>query len=137
MGLVIQFQRRAIESLNDEPEAVPPPANLDADQIYTADGKQLHIAGISEGIGTCSDIKKMDVLVLSELPPVRVRSHGELACAYTVLLRPLDEQEVQGDILAKQGVARMCVELLEPQEAQSEGIIFDRTDKSVPYTNIP
>src|SRR5258708_21269453 len=111
MGLVFQVQRRAIEDLRHEAEATPITNIENEDYISTSTGQQLYIAGISPGIGTCSDIHGVDVLVLAEVPPIERRELGRLACAYTVLVRNLAEQKAKEDSVAQIDRARPCVEL--------------------------
>ncbi len=137
MGLVFQVQRRAIEDLRHEAEATPITNIENEGYISTLTGQQLYIAGISPGIGTCSDVHGVDVLVLSEEQPIERRNIGNLACAYTVLVRNLTEQEATGDALAKLGVARRCVELLRPLGQDEDGsAVFDRTGKTSIYTKL-
>ena len=136
MGLYVQFQRRAIESLRDHPEAIPTPPIADASKIHSSQGNKLYIAGVSNGIGTCSDVLDMDVLVLTDKP---VRQHikpEQLACAYTVLLRDLTEKEIVADDLARLGVARRCVELLSPTPQDAGLVVFEPTDRSSIYTAV-
>lgn len=138
MGLYIQFQRRAIESHAGEPEAVRPPDAIDLEQLQSTTGNQLHYAGVSNGIGTCSDILGLDVLVLTQETPTAERPTGELACAYTVLVRELTTEESASDRLARFGIARLCIELLQPRlDLRGNGItVFEPTGKNTPYTAV-
>ncbi len=137
MGLVIQFQRRAIESHVREPEAVIPPNLTGATRIGGPDGTSFYYAGVSQGIGTCSDIHDMDVLVLSNNPTAQSREVGGLSCAYTVLVRRLTPEESAADHLAKIGISRLCAELLRPIPVQDDGlVVFEPTGKNTFYTNV-
>jgi len=137
MGLYIQFQRRAIESLRLEAEAVVPPPIGNDTLLADDSGNQLYVAGVSEGIGTCSDVLGMDVLVLSELPTGIPCDLGRHACAYTVLVRRLTAEEASADSLARQDIARKCIELLWPQPDKVDGAIsFGRTGKKTNYTAV-
>lgn len=137
MGLVFQLQRRAIEDLRNEVGAAPITCGDIGGYIQTSTGERLYIAGISPGIGTCSDVHGMDVLVLSESPIAEQRNIGELACAYAVLVRDLTGQEATTDSLARSGVARRCVELLQPVGVSENGAaVFDRTGNISIYTKL-
>ena len=138
MGLYIQFQRRAIESHSNKPEAVRPPDALNLEQIQDTEGGQLYYAGVSNGIGTCSDILGLDVLVLTKEVRTIERPTGEIACAYTVLVRELTPEESINDRLARFGIARLCIELLQPRpELQDGGItVFEPTGKNTLYTAV-
>jgi hypothetical protein len=137
MGVLIQFQRRAIESLVGEPEAIAPPLIAELDQIAKPCGSPLFVAGVSGGVGTCSGIKNMDVLVLSELETRQKVEVGQLACAFAVLVRLLTPQEAADDTGGQPGVGRQCVELLKPTELSGDRIaIFERTGKIAPYTSM-
>lgn len=136
MGLYIQFQRRAIESLREHPEAVPVPPIRDINSLHRLEGSRLYVAGVSEGVGTCSDVTDMNVLVLTDKPTVRKINPAKLACAYTVLLRDLTEREAVADDLANLGVARKCVELLSPTPQETGIVVFEQTDRSTIYTAV-
>ncbi len=138
MGLYIQFQRRAIESFAGEPEVTGPPDIIDLERIRNIDGNSLYYAGVSEGLGTCSDILGMNVLVLKSKPTGASREVGELACAYAVLLREPTPTESASDHLARVGISRLCVELLNPiLDHQNEGVaIFEPTGKNILYTAV-
>lgn len=137
MGLYIQFQRAAIETFVEEPEAVAPPSIRDLSSIFDSNGNQLYYGGISDGVGTCADIKGMDVLGLTDSPTTdrRYDKAAKFACSYTILVRSLTLEERAEDSLAQEGVARSCVELLNPLPIQDESrIIFERTGKVAIYT---
>ncbi|MFA5021751.1 MAG: hypothetical protein WC508_01580 [Patescibacteria group bacterium] len=99
MGLVIQFQRRAIEALLPHVIEKPIPSNLalGAVNFSIKGGSRLFALGVSPGYGTCASIHDMNVLVLGEqrpkstpwLPAQQPICH----CAYAVLLRDLTKGE--------------------------------------------
>jgi len=137
MGLVFQLQRRAIEDLRHEDEAIPVTDLESLRTISTSNGERLYVVGISPGIGTCSDVLDMDVLVLADAPVIEQRKVGRLACAYAVLVRDLTDQERLTDSFSKQGVARKCVELLKLLNTDDDGTtVFDRTGKVSIYTKL-
>lgn len=137
MGLTIQFQRRAIESHAREPEAISPPDITNITQIEAPDGTKFYYAGVSRGIGTCSDIHDMDVLVLTSNLIEPSRKVGNLSCAYTVLVRTLTPEEAYADDLARSGISRLCAELLEPVQVQDDSrVVFEPTGKNTFYTNV-
>ncbi len=128
MGLVIQFQRRAIEKLraqNREKSPLRLMSKFGSDIRFTVDGKPARCLGISEGIGTCSDIGGMDVAVFGvcgDTAPVRLNGHAPkaLEAEYFVFLH-------NGTKLDKHGAPRATVELLECRPAEKSGqlIVFD------------
>jgi hypothetical protein len=99
MGLVIQFQRRAIETLRPHVREAPIPSDLalGAAQFTRNDGFPLFALGVSNGYGTCAGIHGMDVLVLGadrpESTPWLPLSQPASQCAYAVLLRDLTTGE--------------------------------------------
>lgn len=137
MGQIRQNQRRAIESFAGEPEAVRPPCITSSTQLGGPNGNNFYYAGISRGVGTCSDIHGMDVLVLSNNPPASSREIGELSCAYTVLVRTLTPEESAADQLAIDGYSRECIQLLVPVGGQDDGrVVFEPTGKNTFYTKL-
>ena len=135
MGSIRQFQRRAIESLRShmvEPrhpiESVYSLRPVISANFLMLDNKQpLKVLGISDGVGTCSDIHGMNVLVLSADQRSRLQREISLAeienCAYAVFLRPATQKEAK-----KEGFnpvySFFCVELLRI------------TDIAIGYTNM-
>lgn len=89
MGLVLQTQRRGIEELHKHAEPLP---HLDiTTPLVLPDGTPLHILGVSNGVGSCSDIHDMDVLVVGtrprvDGPPRFPYGSSATTCSYMVLL---------------------------------------------------
>lgn len=99
MGLVIQFQRRAIESLRRHVEKAPIPSDLALGmaRFIREDGSPFFALGVSQGYGTCAAIHGMNVLVLGKTRPKStpwLPSEQPInQCAYAVLLRDLTKGE--------------------------------------------
>ena len=138
MGIVLQAQRRAIEALRED--AKPLPQNIESTEIFSGDGERLYIAGVSHGIGTCSDLFDMDVLVLCGLPPrdgkPRIPNGASIgASQYAVLLRSPTERELKKSREYLAATCLLTVELLEPIEASKEKIVFRLTGRSRCYAH--
>ena len=138
-----QFQRRAIEALAAEPEALPPPEGIGDNLIWTPEGTQLVPLGISRGVGTCSGVHGVDVLVVAQAPrsetngPTKAEAMAaKLAtseCAYTVEVRGAKPHEREQYLPV---VAVRAVELLRPASETEDGFIFERTGKVSSYVNL-
>lgn len=93
MGNVHTPQRRALESL--KPEEVRPLVISIKDRYYF-NGNEIFLLGISEGIGTCSDLHGINIAVFGqkELSSPRFpRGKTEVNCSWVALLRkPTDEE---------------------------------------------
>ena len=130
MGSIRQFQRRAIERLwlhitkpRHPIESIYSLRSVlsdnliisESDNLITKDARPLAILGISDGVGTCSDIHGMNVLVLSDhllsqsnhkvtLPQIK-------DCTYAVLFHQASKEEAEREGFHRDaGIA--CVELL-------------------------
>ena len=86
MGLVIQFQRRAIEKVFAITHVT-----ITKENEFRLNGHRLNLLGISTGVGTCSDIWGVDIAVFEQnsqtepLHPLVFPIH----CQGLVLLRNL------------------------------------------------
>ncbi|OGY63106.1 MAG: hypothetical protein A2745_01665 [Candidatus Harrisonbacteria bacterium RIFCSPHIGHO2_01_FULL_44_13] len=147
MAFLIQFQRRAIESLKSHLFR-PRHAIEDIHHLrsvisgnFTCDGVSLDILGVSKGVGTCSDIHGMDVLVLGWSKSHRCRAANEISlekikrCAYAVLLRQATEEEAKSQHFAPD-VAVLCVELLRITDIASDYTNFQSTGLYACYAAI-
>ncbi|MBI4127593.1 MAG: hypothetical protein HY459_00830 [Parcubacteria group bacterium] len=138
MSFILQMQRRAIESLRDHAHEFP---RIDPRaELILNDGTPLEILGISQGVGTCSEIHGMNVLVVGTEPLHAARaaamSRTLLDCAYTVLLRGPTVQEVEEERnrhLWGDGHAFACVELLRSITRKNHRIILTRTGRKRLY----
>ncbi len=134
MGFIVQMQRYAIETLAGEtPHLNLPIVGL---RLYLDDGGLLHILGVSRGVGTCSLIHGINVLVVSE-----VSGNGyqldcvPLSVAYVVLLRQPTGEEIQRHAY----LDREClqtIELLELVEGTGDKIILRKTGRAASYVHI-
>lgn len=137
MSFIIQMQRRAIESLRPEKK----PANFllldDCRRVVLMDGTSLFPLGISEGIGTCSDIKDINVLVVAKTKPDGFHFDWQLLyqrpVEYAVLVRVATDDECWMAGKNPQHVGHLAVELLRPVQTEDRTLIFQRTDKLAVY----
>lgn len=101
MGFILQNQRRAIEELKIHAENLCwPDIFNDIENEFLIEEfnfvldcgclmADIYLRGISEGIGTCSDIKNMDVAVFGYNPSKEPIIKKQLKkCEYAVLLWP-------------------------------------------------
>ena len=96
MSSIRQYQRRAAESVITRINMTVKhgPKIL----LNKRSGKKLHLLGISEGTGTCSDLHGINIAVFSEHPfdPKRHRLITESKpCHGAVLLRDPTEKEIR------------------------------------------
>ena len=91
-------QRRAFEQLRPPEDNI---IHLGEGRQYFLHGKEIFLAGVSEGKGTCADVKDVHiaVFVLDEPSPEEVRSYAFLrsrqpqVCNFSVLRRqPTDDE---------------------------------------------
>ncbi len=101
MSRLIQYQRRAIEKvvdLSDEGKFV-----LVANQEYILSNSVIFLAGVSEGVGTCSDLHNVNVAVFTKNPKDKGRvkfldPDYQIICEGAVLLRDRRKGESSPDI---------------------------------------
>jgi len=139
MGLVLQAQRRAIESLRKC--AKPLPKGIGTSELFLDDERRLYIAGVSQGTGTCSDVHGMDVLVLDFVPPTHNRPYipngsSVATSQYAVLLRSPTKEELREQRKSLPSASLLAIELLEPIEGGGGRIIFRATGKSECYVRL-
>lgn len=142
MALILQFQRRAIESLKRHIESrssIESEYSLQAilsDNLVIGDVRPLTILGISKGVGTCSDVSGMDVLVLSDNPQSRSANKITLSqiknCAYAVLACKSGIHDVK-DKDFNLAVNTVCVELLRLTDVSDRYTKFIRTGRRACY----
>ena len=70
MGFILQQQRRAIEAVFS-----PIALTLFPDCSFIFEGTLLNLLGVSEGVGTCADIKDINVAVFSTEFPFNPEFH--------------------------------------------------------------
>ena len=124
MGLVLQTQRRAIEELKKEVKTSWPESFFEKNVncFLDQDRKRIFCLGVSEGIGTCSDIHGMNVAVFIEnfTDEKKLDKQKVKKCAYAVLLS--NPVEINGYYLR-------FLDLLEPTfiDEDSSILFFRRT----------
>ncbi|MGB0757747.1 MAG: hypothetical protein ACPGO5_04810 [Patescibacteria group bacterium] len=134
MASVKQFQRRAIERLL--PYADPLPVSCNTKRFCLCSGGRLYKLGASQGVGTCSDVLDVDVLVVGRRQVcgsgayVRSRSFAAI-----VLIRPATRKERK---LARAGVDQtiMTVELLIVKRQTKSTVYFSRSGKRSYYVKL-
>lgn len=123
MAFLTQFQRRAIESL--KPHASSSLSDILSSSFWLNGKQSLIILGISEGIGSCSDIHGMNVLVLSANflnEPLRIPTAQQIrSCAYAVIIREAREDESVNHNFDPSAEVN-CVELLK--------VLYSETSKT-------
>lgn len=134
MGLILQRQRRAIESLRGKIKRDLGGAQVDQ-ELCLENGQRVHLLGVSGGFGTCSDIHGLDVMVVGFSPPPNGKPYIDPwvsidRCRYTVLVREPTTLEESG--LPHRGPV-LAVELLEPVTKDDQKIVFTRTGQSECY----
>ena len=142
MGFCLTPQRRAIEVLRFK--ARVPPSGMEKQPLTLTDGRSIFLWGVSEGVGSCSDIKGMHVLVVGLTPPGMNPAewsrwhHPTQQYAYIVLRRaPTNaEQEVcYRSNPWKPAIA--CVELLRYVGTDESGRLrFECTGEVETYINL-
>ncbi len=141
---IIQPQRGAIEELcrGRDSKAASLPAQIELAQLVLDDSTPLHVLGISEGNGSHSDVRGMDVLVVGDSPlstDGREVRRTTPQCAFAVLLRLPTEQELaQWEGSPDSRGCLRCVELLRFRvfRLNEARVVFARTGKHVLYPNI-
>ena len=91
MGLVLQRQRRAVESAFSNMHFV-----IHKETKFYLYSKRVSLLGISVGVGTCSDLHGIYIAVLGEFSP---KNHSEdikfpIHCSGLTLLRELTPEEL-------------------------------------------
>ena len=125
MSRIQTFQRRALEKV----AAV----KIEADIIvgdskrYFLGGKELFLAGISKGVGTCADLPGVDIAVLSE---VRISQNCfPVKCSGLALLRyPTPEEWSNPDL------PRMVVEGIEVERITGRSVYLEKNGKKELYS---
>lgn len=108
MASIRQYQRRAIEQLVFEDYL---PDGIETQNIFLEGGNPLFILGVSRGRGTCSDMRGVDVLVLSERSSYEHRVDGVVQCCRcSVLLRRATQDEYAQQGICSASQLLMCIE---------------------------
>lgn len=134
MGLILQRQRRAIESLHKFAREWIEIGNtklLASRRLWVLESEGFLVPlGVSRGEGTCSDIFGMNVLVLSQTQYNKIETL--IFCDYAVLLdTPTEADRIAAGI--GEGTALACVELLQPLVTVDHLIYFTRTGRRAAY----
>ena len=141
MASIRQYQRRAIEELFPFRDGKSFKIFPNKDRFFLIDGTPLYFVGLSEGIGTCSDIHGMGVAVFSFNPPppllyfnLQNLFHFYTGnCEYGVLLSDASEEECRiagRDLkLSDHG----CVRLLKLKKIGDRLAVFSLTNQKSVY----
>lgn len=145
MSRIIQFQRRAIESLwnglsEKEKEKVRWSKDIRQDSSFFYESKNYQIVfplgffGISEGVGTCADVHDINVAVFGKIDGTRPKPYARYplsSCGFAVLLRkPTPEETKEWN---KPGVPHLTVELLYVSSVAFDGVTL-RSYKGIKVT---
>ncbi|MFA5022245.1 MAG: hypothetical protein WC508_04170 [Patescibacteria group bacterium] len=140
MGFTVQMQRRAIERLRVG--ASRPPKDIGDHRLFLTTGKRIYIWGISDGVGTCADVKDMDVIVVAKSNPgknwERMYHKNSLPTSrYVVLSRPpTKEEEKKAHHLYGDNVELNTVELLRFVSRDKRGLHFKVVGKTSTYVEM-
>lgn len=109
-------QRRALEALKPKQKDI---FDFSQQDEFVLSGKRIYLLGISEGIGTCSDLHGINIAVLGWIQPESIRmpmqsQNKKITCSWSALLREPTEEEFQNELKGKKGIAYLVVELIEP-----------------------
>lgn len=141
MSGIRQYQRRALEAL--KPEETQSIQISNTDKFYL-NNKRIYLLGISEGIGTCSDLYGIYIAVFSFSKPENVRvpmGHQEVICSWSALLREPTKEEFRNRLKDKNDISYLVVELIEPillaeKDDGKRIYYFKSTTKKNFYVNI-
>lgn len=106
--------RRALEALKPKQKDI---FDFSQQDEFVLSGKRIYFLGISEGIGTCSDLKGINIAVFGRRKPEACRmpcKDAKVECRWSALLREPTEEEFQNELKDKKGIAYLVVELIEP-----------------------
>ncbi|KKT81993.1 MAG: hypothetical protein A3B99_02050 [Candidatus Yanofskybacteria bacterium RIFCSPHIGHO2_02_FULL_44_12b] len=145
--MIIQAQRRAIEALKPlVGQPWPQEAFANKCSFYIGQGPtvrplpSLVLLGFSRGIGTCSDIKGIDVAVFGyrsfnrEDQEIEIDRNRLANCAYSVLLWPRRPVEIKV-LSIESGIRRIALDHdLEAPQATVELLRFDSFRDHEPAT---
>jgi len=140
MSCVKHWQRRALERLG--PRKIVP-LTVSAKDKYYLDGKRIYLLGTSIGIGTCSDLKDINIAVFGREKPASPRfprNGSESICQWAALLRRPTEKELQEerngrDIRCLLAVEGIKISKLEKDKGFNR-VYFVLTGKKELYVNI-
>lgn len=133
MGLVIQMQRRAIEVVFDKLDL-----RIGSGSGFILNGSNLDLLGISDGTGTCSDIKGIDIAVFSLDFPFNPKHHRPLkfpiSCGGAILLRNLTPEEIEKNKSVLSNSSLCAVEGLRLSKPPANNIYnFHSNNRSTTY----
>lgn len=97
MACVKQWQRRALEKLRPW-TIVPLVFSVNGkDEFYLINGKRIYLLGVSSGIGTCSDLKDVNIAVFGYEKPkfIIFPRRWNKTCQWAALLREPTKKELQ------------------------------------------
>lgn len=117
MGFILRTERRAVESVFQQNFI-----SLRSGQRYFLENREIFFVGVSLGIGTCSDLRGINIAIFQEIDS-RSTIIPLVTCAGTVLVRNRRENEPTKWLYPAQiPICRI-----------TEGIITTRTDENRVY----
>jgi len=103
------------------------------DSEFFLDGKRIYLLGVSEGVGSCSDLLGVYIAVFSENPGSAKAIPGRMDdCSYAALLRVAKEEEKE----PYPDCSCMVVEGLALPQREAEYIEFVKDGTKAVYVNI-
>ena len=109
---------------------------IDYGQAYFLDDEQVYFQGISDGVGTCSDIHGIDVAVFSKYGPDNFQAKSYNTCHSVVLLRSPYENEIDSSGNGEIKSTTLAVEGLKSTQKDNNSYHFFRNGKIKFYTNL-
>lgn len=131
MTNIHNFQRRALEALTIG--RLPTKITVGGNRIYYLEDRELYLLGISEGVGTCSDLHGLNIAVFSHKGGKDGISPKP--CDYAGLVRKLTTEETNEDYYARRNISRLVVDGLEVVEDTAEFTRFANTGRKERYTS--
>lgn len=135
---VVQLQRRALESINNK--RIAKPVVLKRKQRYFlvlrhGKLKKIFLRGISNGVGTRSDVKGVFIAVFSDAGPSDVVLL-KVECGWAAFLREPTRQEELADEESDPDTVRMLVEGLTLKKQHAGRLYFVKNRKKKTYIQL-
>lgn len=127
MGLILRTERRPIEAVYGQNLI-----SLKPGQKYFLEGKELFFIGVSKGVGTCSDLRGIDIAVFqytTNQPAVT----PSRACHGTVLIRNRREGELTKWLYPEQIKICLVAEGIEIARSEENTTYFESNHKTEIY----
>lgn len=127
MGLTIQTERRAAEAVFQKITFLQ-----QISQKYYLAGKEIFLSGVSLGIGTCADMRKVNIAVFEYHPKPKRQLSGPINlinCSGAVLIRNRQENDPTGSIYPEQVPICLVAESLLMEKVVNDEMHFVTGEK--------